>query len=143
MQSEFDALIYTNTRILILLSPNYHIANCKWLFKTKCCSDGTLNFQKASLVVKGYTQQEGLDYTTNSSPVVKSTTIRLVLSLGLTSGWPIQQLDVQNVFQHGFLLKDVYMSQPSQPFGFVHPQFLHYVCKLNWALYGLKQAPQA
>jgi hypothetical protein len=72
--------------------------------------------------------------------VIRPTTIRLVLSLAISSSWPIRQIDVQNAFLHGWLSEDVYMTQP---LGFINPQFPQHICKLHKALYGLKQAPRA
>ena len=72
--------------------------------------------------------------------MVKPTTVRLVLSLALSSGWPIHQIDIQNAFLYGTLTEVVYMTQL---FGFIHPQHQSHFCKLNKALYGLKQAPRA
>ena len=74
------------------------------------------------------------------SLVVKPITIRLILSLALSSGWPIHQIDIQNAFLHGTLTGVVYMTQPP---GFIHPQYQSHICKLHKALYGLKQAPWA
>jgi hypothetical protein len=64
----------------------------------------------------------------------------LVLSIAVSEGWSLHQLDVQNVFLHGVLGEDVFMKQPP---GFVDSNFPSYHCKLDKALYGLKQAPRA
>jgi len=72
--------------------------------------------------------------------VVKAATIRLILSIAVSRGWSLRQLDVQNAFLHGILEEEVYMHQPLGYADKTHP---NYVCKLDKALYGLKQAPQA
>jgi hypothetical protein len=43
---------------------------------------------------------------------VKIATVRLVLSVALSRGWCLRQLDVQNMFLHGVLEEDVFMRQP-------------------------------
>ena len=70
--------------------------------------------------------------------MVKPTSIRLVLSLVVSRGWSLRQLDVNNSFLQGHLSKYVYMSQPP---GFVDLDNPTHVCKLRKAIYGLKQAP--
>ena len=113
---------------------------CKWVYRAKFNSDRSIECYKARLVALGNHQQPDIDYYETFSPVIKPTTIHLVLSLALTFGWPIRQLDVKNVFLHGVLNEEVYMRQPP---GFVHSHLPHHVCKLQKAIYDLKKAPRA
>lgn len=110
------------------------------MFRLKRNPDGSIARHKARLVAKGFHQRPGLDFHDTFSPVLKPQTIKLVLCLALSKGWPLTQMDVNNAFLHGSIQEDVYMSQPA---GFIHPSLPHYVCKLHKALYGLKQAPRA
>jgi hypothetical protein len=91
-------------------------------------------------VAKGFKQQYGVDYDDTFSPVVKPTTIRLLLALVVSRGWSLRQIDIQNAFLHGHLDEDVFMKQPP---GFVDLDCPTYLCKLDKSLYGLKQAPRA
>jgi hypothetical protein len=135
MNEDFTALLKNNTWTLVPPSTAHNIIGCKWVFRIKHKADGTIERYKARLVAKGFHQQPGVDYSETFSPVVKPTTIRLVLSLALSAGWSMRQIDIQNAFLHGDLSEDVYMTQPP---GFQHPSLPLHLCKLNKALYGLK-----
>ena len=91
-------------------------------------------------MAQGSHQQAGIDYHKTFSPIVKTVTVRLLLSLAISYNWSIRQLDVKNTFLHGNLTEEVYMKQPP---GFVHSSFSKHVCKLKRAIYGLKEAPRA
>ena len=92
------------------------------------------------MVAKGFHQTPGVDFSETYSPVIKPSTIRVVLALAVQQGWDIRQLEVNNAFKNGHLQEDVYMSQPK---GFVDSTKPHFVCKLRKAFYGMKQALRA
>ena len=140
MSEEFAALRHTNTWVLVPRPPGVNIVSCKWIFKTKHCPDGSVDKHKARLVARGFTQQHRIDYGDTFSPVVKPATVRLVLSLAVSRGWSLRQIDVSNAFLHGFLAEDVYMQQPP---GFEDATYPSHVCKLQRSIYGLKQSPRA
>ena len=140
MNSEFDALLQNNTWCLVPVSTAKNLVGCKWVFRIKRKADDSVDRYKARLVAKGFHQQAGINYSETYSPVTKPTTIRLVLSIAISSGWSFRQIDNQNAFLHGNLSEEVYMSQPP---GYTHPQFPNHVCHLKKALYGLIQAPRA
>lgn len=86
-------------------------------------------------MAKGDTQQFLRDYVETFSPVVKITTIRLLLVVAAARGWHVHQLDINNAFLHEDLFEDVYMHPPP-----VYNVPNGHVCKLNVSLYGLKHA---
>ncbi|KAH9704206.1 retrovirus-related pol polyprotein from transposon RE2 [Citrus sinensis] len=140
MREELHALAKNGTWDLVPRESHHNVVGYKWVFRIKRNPDGSVTRYKARLVAKGFNQRPGLDYTDTFSPVIKPTTIRVVLSIAISSGWPINQLDVNNAFLHGHLDEEVFMSQPP---GFIDPSRPHHVCRLQKSLYGLKQAPRA
>ncbi|KAG8501579.1 hypothetical protein CXB51_003840 [Gossypium anomalum] len=142
VQAEFDALLANSTWVLCPLPSGRKAIGCKWLFKIKKNPDGTISRRKARLVAKGCSQVPGCDFKETFSPVVKPVTIRLILSVAVTKGWHIRQVDVNNAFLNGDLTDDVFMHQPPgyEQFG---PNGERLVCQLTKALYGLRQAPRA
>ncbi|KAJ0612890.1 putative RNA-directed DNA polymerase [Helianthus annuus] len=140
MTKEYAALLRNGTWSLVPPVPDANVVDCKWVYRLKRDKTGAITRYKARLVAKGFNQQPGIDYHETFSPVVKFTTVRVVLSLAVSQRWPLRQLDIQNAFLHGDLNETVYLRQPP---GFSDPQKPDHVCLLHKSLYGLKQAPRA
>jgi hypothetical protein len=140
MFSELTALMHHDTQELVPCSASIKLVGCKWVFQVKRHPDGSIDRFKARLVVKGYNQQPGLDYTNTFSPVVKPATIHSILTIVVMHGWNLRQMDVHNAFLHGDLSETVFMFQPP---GFKDSSKPHHVCRLKKAIYDLKQAPIA
>lgn len=113
---------------------------CKWIFKRK---PEILEVEKtrfkARLIAKGYSQREIIDFNEILSPIVKHTSIRVILPLVVAYNLELEQMDVKTAFLHGHLEENIYMSQPE---GHVVLGKEHMVCLLKRSLYGLEQSPR-
>jgi hypothetical protein len=118
--------------------PRIRPITCKWVYKVKTRSDGSLERYKTRLVVRGFQQEHGRDYDETFAPVAHMTTIHTLLVMASVRGWFISQLNVKNVFLNGELREDIYMR--STP-GYSVPEGM--VCHLRRSLSDLKQTPRA
>ncbi|KAI3766125.1 hypothetical protein L2E82_16175 [Cichorium intybus] len=140
MEEEMTALRNNQTWELVPRPQGSNVVGSKWIFRTKLRADGSIDRFKARLVAQGFSQIPGMDFSHTFSPVVKASTVRIVLSLAVLNKWPLHQLDVKNAFLNGHLTDTIFMEQPP---GYLDEKFPNHVCRLRKALYGLKQAPRA
>jgi hypothetical protein len=138
MTEEIAALERTDTWDIVPCPPRVCPITCKWVYKVKTRSDGSLERYKARLVAHDFQQVQGHDYNETCAPVAHMTTIRTLLAMTFVQKWSISQLDVKNVFLNGKLCEDVYMRPPP---GYFVPEGM--ICLLRRSLYDLNQAPRA
>jgi hypothetical protein len=105
MAKEIQALESNNTWVVCPLQEGKSAIGCKWVYKIKYHSDGTIERHKARLVANGYTQVQGIDYHDTFVPVAKLVTVRLLLSIAAIKNWQLHQLDVNNAFLQEISLK--------------------------------------
>ena len=143
IQAKLEAMELNNTWSVTYLPLDKHSVGCRWIYKIKHRSDGSIERHKARLVAKGYTQQEGVDYIDAVSSVAKLVTVKVLLALAASKQWSLLfQLDVNNAFLNGDLFEEVCMDLPLV----YHRKGDHnssagkLVYKLHKSIYGLKQA---
>ncbi|GJU59014.1 retrovirus-related pol polyprotein from transposon TNT 1-94 [Tanacetum coccineum] len=95
---------------------------------------------KARLVVRGYCQEEGIDFEESFAPVSRMEAIRIYLAYVAHKSFIVIQMDVKTAFLRGTLKEDVYVCQLE---GFIDTDHPSHVYKLKKALSGLKQAPMS
>jgi hypothetical protein len=137
--SEINSILSNETWELVDRPYDCKPVGCKWVFKKKLRSDGTIDKYKARLVSKGYTQMEGEDFFDTYLLVARLIIIHVLLSLVASHGLLVHQMNVKTTFFNGELEEEIYMTQPD---GFVVKGKEDKVCKLVKSLYGLKQAPK-
>ncbi|GJU67164.1 retrotransposon protein, putative, ty1-copia subclass [Tanacetum coccineum] len=111
-QEEYDDLMKNRTWSLVPRASNTNVVDGKWVYMLKRDKNGVITRYKARFIAKGFRQQPGIDFHETFSPVVKSATIRAVLSLAVTNDWPLRQLDIQNAFLHGNLKEQSIFTSP-------------------------------
>lgn len=140
MKEEITALKKNDTWILVDKPVNKKLVGSKWVFKLK---EGITGVEKprykARLVAKGFTQRKVVDFNKVFSPVVKHSSIRILLAITAVLDLALDQMDVQTAFLHGNLAEKIFMSQLE---GFIEEGTEDKVCLLKKSLYGLKQSPR-
>ena len=138
VDDEYNSLLENGTWSLVECPAGRKLITNKWVFKLKSMPDGSTKY-KARLVARGFTQVEGVDYKETFAPVVRYTSLRLLLAIANQRDMEVHQMDVKTAFLYGELEEEIYMKQPQ---GKEDPDQPNFVCKLHKSLYGLKQSPR-
>ena len=116
---------------------NTNVISCKWVFKIKKNAAGEINKYKACLIVRGFTQQYGIDYDETYAPVAHLASLHLILAITSQQDWDINVFDFYSVFLNGKLNDNeiIFMELPP---GF-DKQGHNLVARLCIAIYRSKQ----
>jgi hypothetical protein len=71
MFDEYKTVIENGTWTLVDSPPDVKLIRCKWVYRIKYKTNGTIDKYKARLVAKGFAQQEGIDYEETLAPTTK------------------------------------------------------------------------
>ncbi|KAJ0846466.1 putative RNA-directed DNA polymerase [Helianthus annuus] len=134
MQEELSQFEKLGVWKLVDLPDGQRKINTKWVFKCKRDDRGVVVRNKARLVVQGFSQQEGIDFTEVYAPVARLEAIRFFLAFASWKNFKVYQLDVKLAFLYGKVKEEVYVGQPP---GFTDPIHKNKVYLLDKALYGL------
>ena len=74
------------------------MVGCKWIYKIKTRSDGSIECYKARLIAKGFTQGYEIDYEETFATVARISSVRTLLAVATASKLDIFQMDVKNTF---------------------------------------------
>lgn len=108
LEDEYLAQIKNCTWEIVSRPPNRKVIGSRFVFSTKTTG------KKVRLVAKGCSQRPGEDFHETSSPVVRSSSIRLIAALSAEFGLEIHQMDVVTAYLNGSLDEDVFMEVPDQ-----------------------------
>ena len=134
MQEEMKSLSLNCTWEEVPRTQQMNVLSGKWVFKIKRGPNGEISRFKARWVVRGFEQQQGIDFSETFASVVRQKTYRVLFALAAIHDWEIEQMDVKTAFLYGPIDTEVFVELPT---GFTKDGT---VCRLRKALYGLKQA---
>ncbi|KAH7465285.1 Retrovirus-related Pol polyprotein from transposon TNT 1-94 [Fusarium oxysporum f. sp. matthiolae] len=137
MTAEMDSIKGNGVYTLAKLPPDRKALRGKWVFKLKRGANGEILRFKARYVVRGFEQQEGVDYNETFASVVKPMTYKAIFAIAAALDLELEQMDVKTAFLYGNIDEEIYVGQPE---GF--DDGTGRVWELRKALYGLKQSPR-
>ena len=139
INSEIESIMHNHTWEIVDLPPGAKTIGCKWIFKRKLKSYGSIEKYKARLVVEGFKQNKCIDYFDTFAPMTRISSIKVLIALASVHNLVTHQMDVKTAFLNGELKKEIYMDQLE---GCLVPGYEKKFCRLVKSLYGLKQAPK-
>jgi hypothetical protein len=112
MIEEYDSILKNDVWAVVPRLHGKSVVTSKWIYKIKHAADGNIEKYKARFVARGFSQKERIDYDEIFAPVVRYTSIRIIISLAAVFGWKIHQMDVKIAFLNCEVEQEVCIEQP-------------------------------
>lgn len=77
---EKEQIEKNNTWTLVPRPKDKNVIGTKWVFRNKLDENGKVSRNKARLVCKGYSQEEGIDYGETFAPIARLEGVRTLLA---------------------------------------------------------------
>jgi len=135
MDEEIDVHRRNKTWKLVPRPVAEPVIDSKWVYRIKTDGVGNAVRFKSRLVVRGFRQRKGIDYSDTFSPVARYDSARLLLAIAAAKSFELRQFNVSTAFLSGDINETIYMEQPE---GYIDSKHSEYVCQLQRAIYGLK-----
>jgi hypothetical protein len=113
------------------------LVSTKWVFTIKDHVDGTIEYFKAWLIVRGFLQVYKEDYTNTFVPIVQIDTLRIFFVIITAEDLECYYFDIKNAFTESMLKEQIFLSKPNSV-----PVQDGYILRVLCSLYGLKQSAQ-
>nr|GFD53747.1 retrovirus-related Pol polyprotein from transposon TNT 1-94 [Tanacetum cinerariifolium] len=98
MQEELFQFKRLDVWVLLLAPDNISPLTLKCLFKKKHDEEQTVIRNKSRLVVRGYRQEEGIDFKESFAPVARMEAIKIFLAYAAHKSFTVFQMDVKTAF---------------------------------------------
>lgn len=135
-KKEIDTLVGLGVWDEVRLPDGQHAVSSKWVFAEQTNTEGQVVKRKLRLVVRGFTQKEGVDFTDTFAPTAKFTSLMIIITIAVRNGWTLKGFDVVSAYPHSPIDETIYVKPPE---GF-KTRIPGTVFLLRKALYGTKQA---
>ena len=97
MQAELGEFERNKVWRLIPTPPDVSVVGLKWVFRNKLDKEGNVVRNKARLVVKGYFQQEGIDYEETFAPVARLEAVRIFLAYAAHKNFDVLHFSTESL----------------------------------------------
>jgi hypothetical protein len=149
IQDEVDSL-FSNGTLEVMKRPSHYVKALpiKYVFKIKTNKDGDVERYKTRCTAMGNLQDQHMDYEETFAPVVRQSSVRILLSVAAQNNFPVHQMDVDTAFLYGTLEEGDDPVYLKMPLNYPIPEELQQedpnklICRVRKGIYGLKQSPR-